>query len=992
MVHLAWCRVHNGEFQPPRRSDEGVRLPSSLTPDSAMPELRFLGRHADSLTFEVPGAAVSEGFTVPPNPGFRYDLADDTASVLPQSALPAPDVDLGGLPAYPFFAYFAPGAPLMPKTLFSPATAVAGWLRSHCRFEAALKWYALVHNPLGANSAWCPGAHQGELDIFRDDGAEERECCSGHVFAAMARTRSIVLYHLETMLQWAGAVMRRNSPEAFQQARLMLDTAARILGPSPRTVIATDPGTDPPTVAGFDPDDAPLNPRLLALYERVQDDLALIHACLNARRLRIGRPNTDMPYWGDSPLRDGWQTTADICQDEEDWCTPHWCYRFSFLIQKAQELAGEVRALGAALQAAYEKGDAEYLAALRATQERQLLNLALEIRQNQWRESDWQVQALGKTRAIAETRRRYYQQLIEIALIAGELDYEAQSDLSLSFQEAGRVSEAIAEGVSWIPDINLGTVGPCPAILNHLPLGTKLGNIFVIAARILNSLASSATTRGSLSLTQAGWIRREDEWNHQVAILEIEIEQIERQILAAERRRDIALRELNNHQRQMENAAEIQGFLRDKFTSHALFLWLQQETAALHQQMYELAFHTARQAQHAFNYERGHLARKFLPSDGWDSLHEGLLAGERLQLALRQMEKAYLDENCREYELTKHLSLRLHFPMEFLRLRVTGMCEIEIPEWMFDLDYPGHYLRRIKNVTVTIPAVVGPYTGVHCRLTLLSSRTRVDPHLRERAAACCADQVMDDGYQALPEDPRIVRQYAATEAIATSSGQNDSGMFELNFRDERYLPFEFAGAVSRWRIELPEANNFFDLQTLSDLIVHLNYTAREGGDVLRTVADEAAQQHLPGSGWRFFEVENELPDQWRPVSAARPSSQQLQLRLDRSMFPFLPGRRDVWITRIEILLEIHKAEPCARLAVEFTGPQEGNDDDADCHRGIVMVDCVASAEWPGLYHGVLEVPLGRLRWHGQRGLRIFRIAECVGRVAHTYLFCRYEAR
>jgi hypothetical protein len=49
-------------------------------------------------------------------------------------------------------------------------------------------------------------------------------------------------------------------------------------------------------------------------------------------------------------------------------------------------------------------------------------------------------------------------------------------------------------------------------------------------------------------------------------------------------------------------------------------------------------------------------------------------------------------------------------------------------------------------------------------------------------------------------DPRMVRRYAATEAVATSSGQNDSRMFQLSFNDERYLPFEFHGAVSRWRI------------------------------------------------------------------------------------------------------------------------------------------------------------------------------------------------
>src|SRR5262245_54031096 len=159
----------------------------------------------------------------------------------------------------------------------------------------------------------------------------------------------------------------------------------------------------------------------------------------------------------------------------------------------------------------------------------------------------------------------------------------------------------------------------------------------------MNTLADIANSNGALSLNRGGWDRREDEWRHQVEVIGIEIEQIERQILAAERRRDIALRELNNHQRQVEHAIEAQNFLRDKFTSHELYLFLQQETAALHRQAYELARATACQAQRAFNYERGHTARTFLPDDAWDTLHEGLLAGERLQLAVRQMEKAYLD-------------------------------------------------------------------------------------------------------------------------------------------------------------------------------------------------------------------------------------------------------------------------------------------------------------------------------------------------------------
>jgi len=124
-----------------------------------------------------------------------------------------------------------------------------------------------------------------------------------------------------------------------------------------------------------------------------------------------------------------------------------------------------------------------------------------------------------------------------------------------------------------------------------------------------------------------------------------------------------------------------------------------------------------------------------------------------------------------------------------------------------------------------IPCVAGPYTGVHYKLTLLSSATRVEPTLLD-VEECCPGQCTcgcceQQRYEAITDDPRIVKRYGATEAIATSTGQNDTGLFELNFRDERYLPFEYAGAVSRWRIELPIETNAFDIDTLSDLIFQL---------------------------------------------------------------------------------------------------------------------------------------------------------------------------
>src|SRR5208337_1214084 len=93
-------------------------------------------------------------------------------------------------------------------------------------------------------------------------------------------------------------------------------------------------------------------------------------------------------------------------------------------------------------------------------------------------------------------------------------------------------------------------------------------------------------------------------------------------------------------------------------------------------------------------------------------------------------------------------------------------------------------------------------------------------------------------------DGRFLYNFAATQSVATSTAQNDSGMFEVNFRDERYLPFEGAGAVSQWLISMPPDCNAFDFETITDVILNLRYTARDGGAALGAKARPAAT--LPG--------------------------------------------------------------------------------------------------------------------------------------------------
>lgn len=1008
LVRLAWCRFHNGELQQPRISSQGVAIIPGKDSD-----LTFLGRTADSLTFSVSYPYIP---TTPPvlndpsAPGFRYDLASDCAVVLPMVAAPAPPPTyLGTLPCYPYFVYVKPGTHLLPLSMFSPANAVARALRMHCNFESALKWYRLAFDPLSQDCTWveCPqnkktGGNQIS-EGSESEGTSTTACCdSTDVNAAIAKNRSIVLDFLETLREWGDAEMRRNSPEHFQQARLLFDTMELILGKRPLSLQLPEPA-NPQTVANYVPDFAPLNPRLLDLYDNTRDRLNLIHACLNASRLRNGHPRCDMPYFGDSPLREGWRTTEETCCDEADRCYLHSPYRFTFLIQKAEEYAAKVRELGGQLLAAFEKGDAEYLASLRANQERELLDLQLAARQDQWRDADWQVEALQKTKAVSQANLAYYNLLIQNGLITGEIAYQDLTIASTVLRAAGDVLEGIAGGMAIVPNTFSGGAGfgGSPLFYVQLPIGGPLSEVFSIAARVMNGLSAIAGSTAGLELTEASWQRRLDEWNHQVQILTIEIQQVERQILGAQRRRDQALQDLNVHQRQIEHSVEVLNFLRDKFTAHDLYLFLQKETMDLHRRMYDMARHRARQAERAFNVERGHTTRRFIPEDTWNSLQEGLMAGELLDVVLRHMEKAYFDENVREYELTKHISLREHFPLEYLRLRTTGYCEIDIPEWMFDQDYPGMYMRRIKNVTLTIPCVTGPFNNVNCRLTLLSSVTRIDPRLDPPVHRCCCDRRHLSEYELCPCDPRAVRQYAALEAIATSSGKNDSGMFEMNFRDERYLPFEYLGAVSRWRIELPRENNYHDPETLADAILCFYHTAREGGELLRCAANESARRHLPGDGWCFFDVRHDFPDSWELLRTQTPEkkhSKRLSLKFTRRMFPYVPGCPDVRIDKITLLFETgrpeHKCCEVGECACLERKPRDSyevglltrRECDGDREHERVEAACVASGCCPDLYVGNFEIasaPTG-----GEVAVN-FEFPHEIEDLSRVYLFCHY---
>ena len=112
-------------------------------------------------------------------------------------------------------------------------------------------------------------------------------------------------------------------------------------------------------------------------------------------------------------------------------------------------------------------------------------------------------------------------------------------------------------------------------------------------------------------------------------------------------------------------------------------------------------------------------------------------------------------------------------------------------------DYNNVGDRRIKSVGISLPMLVGPYQDVCATLTQSSS-------------------MLSGGMG------------TQSQTIALSTGVDESGLFTLNFEDERLLPFEGSGVTSTWVLEFNNLNQdrLDMLETLTDVILHIRYTAK----------------------------------------------------------------------------------------------------------------------------------------------------------------------
>jgi hypothetical protein len=669
----------------------------------------------------------------------------------------------------------------------------------------------------------------------------------------------------------------------------------------------------------------PANPKLVELRNLIDDRLFKIRNCQDingvVRNLALFEPPIDPGL-----LVRATAQGIDISQLLSNTVGPMPNYRFQYLLQKALEMCGELKSMGSTLLSIKERKDTEALANLRARQDNVIQSLMIEAKNIAKKEAESSIDALLEIRKAQVTRLEYYLALSgsdDISVPDENKDWEdiAQSiekpttddlrmtsheklemqkaDDAVALNQKATILDIAAAIIKVIPDIN-EAAEPMGVGVSIDSITKNVCEAMLITSSVLRFQAQSFSDEGIRASRTGSLIKQLQERRLQANMAGREIKETDKRIATSRIRVEMCEHEIKLQQQQAQHARDTEEWLRTKYSSEQLYGWMEGVVRNLYYQTYLIADDLAQKAQKAFRFEKGDQSIDFIGPCNWDQGRQGMFSGENLYLSLKRLESAYMEQRFHDFELVKNISLRQIRPWALLSLRETGTAEFDLPEVLFDFDFPGHYSRRIKSVGMTIPCVVGPYTGVNATLTLLEHRYRTKPDAKTAA-----------DYPQKTSDDRFQTDRIPIESIAVSHGQQDSGVFNLDFRDERYIPFEGAGVVSKWRLELPTAVKQFDYNTISDIVLHVKYTTLQGGAAFRKAASGAASAFqktavglsLSEGMFAMLDLKNDFPTEWyHLVSADKKKESVMPLVALQDRLPFFTKGAKVKAESISLLV------------------------------------------------------------------------------------------
>lgn len=906
---------------------------------------------------------------------------------------------------------------------------VAGLLSQNQQFEDATKWFHYIFDPTrqGSDPApqrfWIPKplhdltspaivaqrinnlltlVNQGDPNALAQVLQWRKDPFDPYLLADLrpvAYMKNVVMQYLDNLIAWADYLFATDSREALSEATLLYVIAAEILGPLPNAVTPPQHADDSynelaPNLDAFanalvDIENVlgpggggsggggggngvpgpqtfyfkiPPNDKLLGYWGTVADRLNKLRHCQNLQGATRSLALFDAPI--DPGLLVKAQAAGmDLGSVLSDIAAPLPNYRYTYLYTQASDFVNAVRAYGGSLLGAIEKSDGAALNILQQT-------IAQDIQHDMDQVFQWNIdKAQHDLDALNQA----------LAIVQAKLDFNNEQGLANAAEWVGM----IAKGVSAIIKTAVAATHATATVVYLLPEGTggatgaggtphtrfteggkNAGDSAKAAGFTWSTVADLIDAAGTVATTVGGWQHRLDMARENVKEAQIQLNQTLASIASSEVLLSIAEQNQINHGNQIDYIQKQLDYYNFKFTNQDLYDWQVGQLADTYFQSYKLAYRMCKQVERCYQFELGITDSNFIQFGYWDSLRKGLLAGETLNNDLRRMQASYLDQNKRRYELSRYISLTALDPAALQALLVSGACDFDLPESLFDNDYPGHYNRHIQRMSVTIvyPSP-GKFDNIKATLTLTANRVRVS------TTATGSGDYAEVG----PADPRFIYNYAAiSQKIALGNGQDDPGLFQTslssNLGDNRYLPFEGAGAVSSWHFEMPVATNDIDLSTVSDVVFHLYYTAMDG-DVLKNIVVQYNLDNAPAAGVKVFSARNDFGapsptvtnpyplspwDSFLQTPAVGDPDQTLVLGISASKFPAWTRGKAITITAITVLAigwppESFRLEPQAPLVQNpadlAMAPVGGATEPNVCSANLVVPPNTVPGKW-----------------------------------------------
>lgn len=554
-----------------------------------------------------------------------------------------------------------------------------------------------------------------------------------------------------------------------------------------------------------------LSPNLLARWDKIQSRLYNLrhHLDLNGKPLNVPLyaaalpPHTLLGAYVQGLVMGGTRSVLKSVQ------LGH--YRFQGVLAHALRAVDNLTQLGATLLTLFERKEQAHFIEAQQHQAWNLAQIAVE-QQNQTMQMDLKSkQALLAGRHLIDARRQFYETLLRQGLSTGE------AQAGQHYQDATKWDAA-----AYAAQGGGGLAMLLPNIFGTSNGGIRYEGAFVALQATAQGIANDKRTSAQHLDRCEQFSRRAQEWTHALDQARLELAQVDAQLAVFDQQQEHTRLQLHLAQTTLDQARSLYEALGKRFAKEQLYDWLKNQLGSLYYQAYDATLSLCLNAEASWRYERAQWQRVFIATSPWNPQCRGLAAGETLKASLLAMDRAYLDHDERSLEITKTLSLRqLHdkdplatFNQPWADLKTnlvnTGTLRFELTRKLFDNDYPNHYLRRVKSVSVSLPATLGPYEDVKATLTQTAHSTWLVP--------------------GSGEDASVLKDLRIRQEVALSSGFNDSGLFTLNFDDERYLPFEYTGAVSAWQLTFPNPGaQRALLESMTDIIVHLRYTAKSDG-------------------------------------------------------------------------------------------------------------------------------------------------------------------